>query len=112
MGQSANYRLFRQAILERKQITCIYHGKHRELCPIVLGHTEGEEMCLTFQFGGGTTSKMPQQGNWRCLKLWKVSDVKLRDGRWHEGDQHSRPQSCVEVVDVDVNIKATLNRRR
>jgi hypothetical protein len=107
---SATYQLFRTAILERKQVTCVYLGKNREVCPIVLGHAKGEEKCLTFQFAGESTSKLPPRGNWRCLELKKVSNVHLRNGPWREGDQHSRPQSCVEIVDVDVNIAATLKQ--
>jgi hypothetical protein len=40
---SATYQLFREAILSAKQITCDYQGNHRELCPIILGHTLGRE---------------------------------------------------------------------
>lgn len=108
---SATYELFRQAMLERKQIICVYLGKRRELCPIVLGHTEGEEKCLTYQFAGESTSTLPPGGEWRCLELKKVSKVQLRDGRWHEGKQHRKAQACVEDIDVDVNIAATLKPR-
>ena len=111
MGQSANYRLFRQAIFERKQITCVYHGKPRELCPIVLGYKDGKEKCLAYQFAGESTSTLPRGGEWRCLELAKVSDVRLRDGPWHEGRQHRKTQACVDIVDLDVNIPATLKRR-
>jgi hypothetical protein len=34
------YKLFRQAILEEKQVTCVYHGHRRELCPRIIGHTD------------------------------------------------------------------------
>ena len=111
MGQSANYRLFRQAIFERRQITCIYNGKHRELCPIVLGYKGGKEKCLAYQFAGESTSTLPRGGEWRCLELAKVSNVRLRDGPWHEGRQHRKTQACVDIVDLDVNIPATLKRR-
>ena len=49
---SATYRLFRQAILAQSQVTCLYEGYHRELCPLVIGHTFGRERVLAFQFGG------------------------------------------------------------
>lgn len=107
---SATYELFRQAMLERKQIVCVYLGKRREICPIVLGHTKGEEKCLSYQFAGESTSTLPPEGNWRCLELWKVSNVKLKDGPWHEGKQHRKTQPCVDIVDLDVNIPATLRR--
>jgi hypothetical protein len=97
------YALFRQAMAERKQIVCFYGGHRRELRSIILGHSRDEEKALTFQFGGDSSRGLPPGGEWRCLRLAAVSDVVLRDGRWHAGASHSRPQGCVETVDFDVN---------
>lgn len=102
-GTSPNYRLFARAIIRRKQITCVYEGHPRELCPIILGHTRSAEKALTFQFGGSSNSGLPPRGEWRCLWLSKVSDVALRDGAWRSGSKHTQPQGCVEIVDLDVN---------
>src|SRR5437763_10781575 len=55
-GLSQNYRLFEQTMIERKQILCMYDSYHRELCPIILGHSQGEEKALTFQFSGDSRS--------------------------------------------------------
>ena len=100
---SPTYRLFAQAMAERKQVLCRYDGHPRELCPIILGHSQGQEKALTFQFGGGSSKGLPPGGQWRCLFLAKVSDIQLRDGEWHSGDSHTQPQGCVEIVDLDVN---------
>jgi hypothetical protein len=106
------YELFAQAIAERKQIVCSYERLPRELCPHILGHTKGEEVALTYQFGGQSKRGLPPGGEWRCLSLSKVRNVQLRDGRWHAGSRHTRPQPCVEVVDVDVNPKSPYRPRR
>jgi hypothetical protein len=100
---SPTYRLFEQAIVERKQILCVYGGRQRALCPIILGHSQGREKALTFQFGGESNSHLPPGGEWRCLWLAEVSEVQLRAGAWHAGTSHSQPQGCVEIVDLDVN---------
>jgi hypothetical protein len=68
---SPTYRLFAQAMAERKQILCRYDGHPRELCPIILGHSQGQEKALTFQFGGGSSKGLPPGGQWRCLFLAK-----------------------------------------
>ena len=75
----------------------------RALCPIILGHTRGQEKALTFQVGGGSRSGLPPGGEWRCLWLSKVSNAELHDGPWFDGAGHTRPQDCVEIVDLDVN---------
>jgi hypothetical protein len=105
---SATYRLFAKAMKERKQIVCTYGGHTRELCAILLGHSQRQEKALTFQFGGGSNSGLPREGEWRCLFLSEVSDVRLRTGTWHSGSSHSQPQGCVETVDLDVNPKSPL----
>lgn len=100
---SETYELFREAMTERRQIVCSYGGRRREICAVILGHSGGEEKALTFQFAGETSSSLPPDGEWRCLTLSKVSAVELRDGPWITGGSHSASQSCVDVVDFDVN---------
>ena len=87
----------------RKQVVCMYGGYRRELCPIILGHSQGHEKALTFQFAGASRSGLPAACEWRCLLLAEVSDVELRDGPWFAGSRHTPKQRCVEVVDLDVN---------
>ena len=97
---------------ERKPIVCTYGGYRRELCPIILGHSQGEEKALTYQFGGRSKSGLPPGGKWRCLWLSKVSDVQFRDGPWRAGSSHSQPQDCVEIIDFDVNPSSPYNPNR
>jgi hypothetical protein len=106
------YDLFSQAMATGKQILCRYGGYGRVLCPIILGHSRGEEKALTFQIGGQSKSGLPAGGEWRCLWLSKVSDVELRDGPLRAGGRHTQPQGCVEIVDLDVNPHSPYNPRR
>ena len=101
-GHSAAFRLFQNAILKRQQITCVYGGRYREICPHILGHSDGEEKALVFQFSGETASKLPQ-GEWRCFRLADVADIETRPGRWHSGTRHRSAQRCVDSVYLDVN---------
>jgi hypothetical protein len=106
------YDLFAQAIAGRKQIFCIYDGYSRKLCPHILGHTKGQEVALTYQFGGESKSGLPPGGEWRCLSLSKVRNARLRDGPWHAGSSHTQAQPCVEIVDIDVNPASPYRPRR
>ena len=107
---SATYNVFRQAILAEKQVTCVYDGHPRVLCPVIVGRSKGEEKALTFQIGGTSRSGLPPGGEWRCLTLARVRNARLADGPWREGDRHTAPQRCVEEVDVDVNIHVRQRR--
>lgn len=109
---SATYRLFEQAMRGEKQVRCVYGGFTREVCPVVLGHSDDREKALTFQVGGGSNSGLPPEGEWRCLWLDKVTLAALHDGPWRMGDSHSAPQGCVDEVDLDVNPDSPYNPKR
>jgi hypothetical protein len=109
---SRNYDLFEQSMRLRKPIFCVYDGYPRELCPIILGHSQGEEKALTYQFGGQSKSGLPPQGQWRCLSLSKVSKARLSNGPWRRGSRHTQPQRCIDTVDIDVNPSSPYRPRR
>ena len=100
---SSKYALIEQAMRMRKPISCTYRSLRRELCPIILGHSKGQEKALTYQFAGESRSGLPPGGEWRCLFLTEVADIQLHDGQWVSGSRHTQPSSCVEEVDLDVN---------
>ena len=85
---SANYVLFRRAILERKLITCPYQGKRREIAPHILGFKSRQEKALVYQFGGETNSTLPPGGEWRCFALDEVEAAATMDGEWRTGRAH------------------------
>lgn len=109
---SRTYRLFEQAMRLRKQIMCMYDGYPRELCPIILGHSQDQEKALTYQFGGQSKSGLPPGGEWRCLWLAKITAAELRDGPWRSGSRHTQLQGCVEIVDLDVNRESPYHPKR
>ena len=99
---SPTYTLFRNAILAEQHVVCTYEGRHRELCPHILGlNKRSEEVVLAWQFAGASSGKLPQ---WRCLRLAAVRDAHARNGRWHEGNSHRTAQTCVRSIDLDINV--------
>jgi hypothetical protein len=108
---SATYRLIRAAIENERQITCRYGGHDRALCPHIIGWTNGEEKLLAWQFGGTTSSMLPPDGEWRCLRVAGMQDVKARDGRWYSGSRHRSAQRCVQEIDLDINVHVRTGAR-
>lgn len=101
------YALVRQAIVEKKNISATYSGLTREMSPHVLGKKNGKEQALFYQYGGQSSSRqiMPDGSpeNWRCIELSKLTNVVLlEDGQFHTAPNHSRPQTCVDQIDVEV----------
>ena len=108
---SANYQLIRRAIEGEQQITCTYQGHYRELCPHIIGHTDGEERLLAWQFGGKTSGVLPAGGAWKCLDIAKMSGIAARDERRHAGSSHQKEQTCVRGIDLDINIHVRTGAR-
>jgi hypothetical protein len=109
---SPTYRLIEKAMTERKQVLCIYEGLARAVCPIILGHRQGQERTLAYQFAGDASKGLPPGGEWKCFDLSKMSHVELRTGPWHDGGRHSKPQHCIEEVDLDINPESPYEPRR
>jgi hypothetical protein len=97
------YAIVRQAIIAKQQIVAMYAGHPREMCPHVIGTKKGRRQALFFQFGGSSSSGLPSGGEWRCIPIDGLGDVSARTGHWHTGASHTRPQSCVDAVDVEVS---------
>jgi predicted DNA-binding transcriptional regulator YafY len=100
--RSPTFRLFHHAILTRQQVTFRYKDEVREVCPYILGHKEGKETVLAYQFAGGS-SRRGSVPNWRCFYLSDVESAAIRKGPWHGSAAHRKTQRCVDLVYVDVN---------
>jgi hypothetical protein len=99
------YRLVRTAVVSKRPIRAIYHGRNRRLCPHRLGRNhDGQIRVLCYQYGGESGSGLQAAGspaNWRCIALEKLTKVELLEDAWQTAPNHSRPQTCVAEVDVD-----------
>jgi hypothetical protein len=104
------YKAVWQALRRRKQIVFTYNGKSRAAFAIVLGYSaDGREALSAYQVAGQTSAgrNLPA---WRCFYLADIGHLETRDREWREGKSHKQPQTCVQFVDVDVNIPETLNQ--
>jgi hypothetical protein len=109
---SSTYDLIARGMVERQQVLCFYQGHPRAICPAILGHTDGEERTLAFQFAGSSSKGLPPGGAWKCFKLVEMTKVELQKGKWHAGSSHRERQQCVKVVDLDVNPLSPYQPRR
>jgi predicted DNA-binding transcriptional regulator YafY len=108
---STAYRIIWKAIRARKQIVCSYKNRPREVFPHILGYkASGEEAVFMFQVGGESSQPLPPGGDWRCFDLDGIADIQVREGPWRGGSRHRQAQTCIQFVDVDVNVPETLTR--
>jgi hypothetical protein len=102
---SSIYQIIRNAILNKQQVIATYDGCLREMCPHVIGHKNGTEQALCYQFAGNTSKgpiKEQSKNNWRCITISKLTNVSVKDGEWYTFENHSRPSTCVDTIDVEV----------
>jgi hypothetical protein len=101
LSMNGVYNAVRGAIQNKQIVVADYRGYRREMCPHVIGLKNGRQQCLFFQFAGGSSSGLPPGGEWRCIPIEGLGNVMVKDGQWHTGAAHTRPQTCVDVVDVE-----------
>lgn len=100
-----NYEMVKDAILNKRIIIASYDGYRREMCPHCIGWKNGRRQALFYQFGGGSSTGLGPPGsaaNWRCIPIDGLRNVSVADGPWHTSPNHSRPNTCVDEVDVEV----------
>lgn len=100
---SSSYNTIRAAMVARQQVICSYNGYHREMCVHAIGTSGEKEMILGYQFAGDS-SKPPtsDEQRWRCMEVAKLEGVTVRDGPWRTSANHSKAQTCVKNVDLEV----------
>ncbi len=96
------YQLIRQAVINRNQIVCAYKGYERMVCPHAIGTTNGVPRVLVYQFAGSSESGLPPDGQWRCMDIPGMTQIRVQPGAWHTGNRHTRQQTCIKVVDLDI----------
>jgi hypothetical protein len=94
------YTTLAEAISSKQQVTARYHDEERIFSPHALGTKGAAAHVLVYQYGGGSRSGLPPGGEWRCLDLEELSDIRLEPGAWRTADNVFNPQSCLDEIDV------------
>lgn len=94
----------RRAIIERHQVVCRYHDHVREVSPHAIGWRDGRPRVIAFQFAGGSESGLPSGGAWRCFDLDGIEDPVARPGPLHGDAADLSRQSCLDRIDVAVEL--------
>jgi hypothetical protein len=101
------YDQIRATMLAGRPLSIRYQGYDRLVCAHVIGWKNGHEQVLVFQYGGGSSSGLPISGEWRCMPISGISNVRTVDGPWRTGvTTHQKVQTCVDQVDVAVWVGA------
>ena len=106
------YELFVRAMIEERQVACVFKRRPRVLSLIILGHTGEEERALAWQTGGESSKPLPPGGAWRAVTLAEVTDARLLDSKLRRGTRRSGEQRWVTDVDLDVNPDSPYQPRR
>ena len=96
--------LIAQAIRKKRCLTGIHKGTERRFAPHAVGFTgEGVPAAFVFQYGGETTTALPQGGEWRCLHFEDLSHVSENGDRWRSPSNYSvARQTCLKQIALAV----------
>ena len=99
------YDLVKNAILNKQCVTCSYNGYLRKMTPHVIGTKNGTQQALFYQYGGESISGLSSDPtkNWRCIPIDKIVNLEINDDAFQTAHNHSRTQSCVNQIDVEVD---------
>ena len=90
------FAIFRQAVLEHRQVLFRDQDATRHACPHIVGYgPNGDEEALLYQFSAVTWDGEPVDGKWISVGLAWIGDATLLDGTWHTAPDVTRPRSCV-----------------
>jgi hypothetical protein len=101
MASTADF--LRDAIRNRKQVTCYYDSLYREMCPHAIGWKGSAYRVISFQFGGESSKGLPPGGQWKCMEVAGLTNVILRDGPWLTGASYTKPQTCIDAIEREIN---------
>jgi hypothetical protein len=103
---SSTFSMIERAITNKQTICTVYQGHYREMCPHTLGWSKnGKEHALFYQYAGSSSSGLGADGsyqNWRCVDLDQLTQVSVKDGPWHTAANHSRKQTCVVRIVIEL----------
>ena len=94
------YTILAEAISSKQQVVARYHDEERIFSPHALGAKRGVAHVLVYQYAGGSRTGLPPGGEWRCLNLEELSDIRLEPGAWRTAENVFNPQTCLDEVEV------------
>jgi hypothetical protein len=94
------YTILAEAISSKQQVVARYHDEERIFSPHALGSKRGVAHVLVYQYAGGSRTGLPPGGEWRCLNVEELSEVRLESGAWRTAENVFNPQTCLDEVDV------------
>ncbi len=94
------YQILAEAIRTKQQVVARYRGEERVFSPHALGTKGAAAHVLVYQYAGGSQSGLPPGGEWRCLNVEELSEIRLEPGAWRTAENVFNPQTCLDEVEV------------
>jgi hypothetical protein len=94
------YSILADAISGKQQVVARYHDEERIFSPHALGTKRGVAHVLVYQYAGGSHTGLPPGGEWRCLNVEELSEIRLEPGAWRTAENVFNPQTCLDEVEV------------
>lgn len=80
------------ALLHRRAVLVVYHGRRRIVCPHAIGRKGGRVMLLAYQVGGETSTgslAADPARRWRCMYVEEIEGVADGGGAWQSAANYN-----------------------
>src|SRR3954465_14326394 len=89
------YSILTEAITSKQQVIARYQDEERLFSPHALGTKRGVLHVLVYQYAGGSRTGLPPGGEWRCLNVEELTEIRLEPGAWRTAENVFNPQPCL-----------------
>ncbi|ARW11635.1 MULTISPECIES: hypothetical protein [Acetobacter] len=97
------YSILRTAIEQKKAVAFTLHDKPQVGSPHALGKGDGVEKVLMYRGVDAHEKRVPAQGQWDCIAVSELSDVKLlADEPFHQGHPDAAQRAGIREVDIEL----------
>ncbi|ASC07029.1 hypothetical protein WSS15_12140 [Acetobacter pasteurianus] len=97
------YSILRTAIEQKKAVAFTLHDKPQVASPHALGKGDGVEKVLMYRGVDAHEKRVPAQGQWDCIAVSELSDVKLlADEPFHQGHPDAAQRAGIREVDIEL----------
>ena len=87
------------ALLERRPVQAVYHGRARQLCPHALGWKNGRAKVLAHQADDHATDPRQQ---WLSLFIDELHDTAITDQPWQSAPNHTPHTNGIDQLDAHI----------
>lgn len=93
-----NIEILKNLIRDGYNLEFTYDGYKRVFCPHLIGWKKGKLKLFGVQFGGSSSSPLKPNGNWKCLFVDKINNLKKIEKGFKTLSYRRGKSTCIDKI--------------